>query len=354
MKRILCFILALLLLCPAAFAAEDLTFTFSKVEGKVGDTVTIVASAKGAPVACSYKLVMVYDTKVLKPIEVKKIKSKGFFMSNIDATYEGKAAVNALCADAKKAFEGDCDLFSVSFEILAAPDGNKSVIEIPYYECYDYDLKMLNAAFDECSVGIIKDQAAPLPDSGSEGEGESGNGNESLGGNEATDPEGNEGEGGSNESEGGGNEGESNAGNTEGGSEGNSSESDKKPADSKDEQKENDKTPTGDWDFFEQTDEVTHSENGDVTVYKGEFIRDENDKITDIQLFDEEGKPAGSLKVEEKEDGSVEVIEQDLNPATEPQDKPFNHLYWIIPAALVLAGGVAVLMIIMNKKATEE
>lgn len=352
LKKIICLILALLLLCPAAFAAEDLTFTFSKAEGKVGDTVTIIASSKGAPVACSYRLVMVYDTKVLKPIEAKNIKSKGFFMSNIEATYEGKAAVNALSADAKKAFEGDCDLFSVTFEILSEPESGKSLIEIPYYECYSADLKMLDAAFDECSVTIAKDSASDPGNEGSENQGDNETaGDENQGNNENAGGENQ----GNNETAGGENQGndETAGGETDGNesappASNNQTEQDSLPP------KEESKEPTGQWDIFEKTEEITHSHDGKIDIYTGEFTRDENDKITDIQLFDEEGKPAGSLKVEEKEDGTIEVVEQDLSPATIPQ-KPFNHLYWILPlAALLIGGGIAAFLIITNKKKENE
>ena len=409
MKKFLCLILALLLLCPRAFAAGDLTFTFSKPEGKVGDTVTIVVASKGAPVACSYKLVMVYDTKVLKPIAVKNINSKGFFMHNLKATYEGKPAVNALTADAKKAFEGDCELFSVSFEILAEPEGSSTTIEIPYYECYDVDLKMLNADFDPCQIKVSKDGGKEPdedsnPDAGnntSTPDGEDGKDETPSDGNENnTDKEPDSSDQGNAPT--GGNENNTNGAGGSAGNEppapdqGNGSANDEKPAPDQGNGSAGNgatapnqgngaggngnstgdspvsapsgsdagggnsggsngsgKPVSGDWTIFEQTEEVTHSENGDIIVYKGEFVYDEEDNLTDINLYDEEGKPAGSVKVEKDESGTPQVVEQHL--ASDAPDRDFNHLTWIIPVAVVLVAcaGFAV-MIIKNKKKEEE
>ncbi len=369
MKKIICFVLALLLLCPTAFAAKDLTFSFSEAQGEVGDTVTIVASSKGAPLACSYKLVLVYDTKVLKPVKVTKLESEGFFMSNLEATYEGKAAVNALTASATKAFEGDCDLFSVSFEILAKPDGGKSVIDIPYYECYDGDLKMLDAAFDECSVKVGKAAGNDAPDENTgkdpapdENTGEGAGGKDPSDTNNNTDTNTGKDPATDNNTTGNDTATDNNTnGNdtaTDNNTTGNDTATDNTGSgtatgdpSAESDKAESDKEPAGKWEVFEKTEEITYSENGNIDIFKGEFIRDEEDKLTDIKLYDEEGKPAGSLKVEEKEDGTIEVIEH----RAEDTDQPFNHLYWIIPAAILLiAGGVAAFMIMNNKQSEKK
>ncbi len=139
MKRILCFIMILLLLTPAAFAAEDkMTFRVESASGKVGDTVTVTGLVENAPVCASFRVILTYDNTVLEPVSAAKLECGGLFMSNVKYTYQGKAAVNVLSADANKSLEGNMKLFSVTFKIIAeSPESNGSPLTVAHQEFFD-------------------------------------------------------------------------------------------------------------------------------------------------------------------------------------------------------------------------
>lgn len=351
MKRFICLILALLLLCPVAYADSDLQLILTAPEGKVGETVTVTVEAKGAPVVCSYKVVIAYDDTVLKPEKIENISSLGFFMENTATEHNGKPAINALSVDASKAFEGDCKLFSATFKILKAPDQSGSPLDVVYTEFYDYDLKMLTPDIKSCSITVPSASTGDnqgegtQPDDGNETNKDTPTGNDTPTDNDT--PTGNDTQtGNSNEPSG--------------------------------EQKDpNDKTPTGNWYIDKDLEDVAHTnEDGTIDEYKGTFIYDDDDKLTKIELTDKDGKPAGSITVNESDSGILRVEEQDLidtkdegqesgsseeEPIPNTDDegmgkkKPLSPLVWILPVAVVLvAAGGAVAWIMIKKHKKEE
>ncbi|MBQ7096348.1 MAG: hypothetical protein IJN80_07900 [Clostridia bacterium] len=319
MKRMICLILALLLLCPATYAAGDLKLILTATEANVGETATVTVEAKGAPVTCSYKVVLTYDDTVLKPQKVKNADSSGIFMDNIKATHEGKPAVNALSVDAAKAFEGDCKLFTVTFELLKEPaDASGSPITVAYTEFYDYDLKALTPDIESCSIKVPAKNAETTPET------------DTPAVNDTPDTD---------------------TPDTD------TPDTEEKPAE--------DKKPTGDWEIDEEKGEITHTkEDGTKEEYKGEISYDKDDKPTKIELTDKDGKPAGSLTVTEKEDGSIKVEEQELIENKEETERPIDDggeeiaiipWAWILPAAaILLIGGVVIILIIVKKHKKEE
>lgn len=336
MKRIICLILALLLLCPAAFAAGDMKLQFSNPKGEVGETVKITVSVKDAPVACSYKIVLTYDDTLIKPEAIDKINSKGYFMKNLETEHNGKPAVNALSVDATNAFEGDCDLFYATFKILKAPADGKITLDVAYTEFYDYDIKPMTAEIGPCVITVPTKDSTPedQPSSGGEDEKEPEKEPEDTqkpGEDQPTqkpkDPETPD--------------------------SGNSSEPDTKPEvtpDAPQEEPEEDAV-TGEWFVDKDLDEIAHAkDDGTIDEYKGTFIYDEEDKVTKVELTDEEGNPAGELIVEENEAGVLTVIAQKL---LKDQASTLPWL-WITLGVVVVGGGIAAAVIIILKKRKKE
>lgn len=313
MKRILCLLLALLLLTPAAYAAEgDMVFTMSSItDAEVGDTVTVTASVKNAPVCASFRVIFTYDDTVLKVESGKKADAKGLFMINTKAEHEGEKAVNALSADATKALEGDMDLFTVKFKVIAETAGTEgTLLDVVYEEFYKSDdLTQIHPTVEPARIYIGDDQpgGAPAPDNGGEetpapdnGEGEEtpapDEGNDEPDTEPDTEPAPDTGV------ENPGNE-DTPAGTTP---EGNAPESS---------EPEKDDTPTGSWVVDEDKNEAIHVEdNGEANTYIPEFVETpEVGKETEVILRDEEtGKEVGSVTVEKQPDGSLLVVGQIL------------------------------------------
>lgn len=369
MKRIICLILALLLLCPATYAAGDLKLVLTATEAKVGDTATVTVEAKGAPVTCSYKVVLTYDDTVLKPKKIKNADSSGIFMDNIKATHEGKPAVNALSVDAAKAFEGDCKLFTVTFELLKEPAEAGSPITVAYTEFYDYDLKALTPDIESCSIKALAKSEENAPDDAPVVNDTPATDKTPTGDWEIDEEKGeitHTKEDGTKEEY----KGEISYDKDDKPSKIELTDKDGKPAGSLtvtekedgtikvEEQELVDKTPTGNWHIDKTKGEITHkNEDGTVDKYTGNFVYDENDKLTKIELTDEEGNPAGDLSIKEYDSGIYWVEEQNLIDAEKEEEKaPINPLIWILPAAAVLliGGAVVVLIVLKKRKKVEE
>ena len=60
MKKLICFILCVLMLIPTVSAAGEMELLVSQVSGKVGDTITIVGQVTNAPSCSSYRVIMTY------------------------------------------------------------------------------------------------------------------------------------------------------------------------------------------------------------------------------------------------------------------------------------------------------
>jgi len=294
-KRILCLAFTVLLLAPAVLADEGkMVFHLEGASGSVGDTVTIVGSIKNAPAIASFRVIMSYDTAVLEPVSGKKLDCSGMFLINTNATYEGKNAVNALSADAELVAEGDVNLFSVTFKIIGTPTDEKgSLIQVEHYEFVQQDLSGLNPTIEPCRIQVTTQGTATSPDETAP--------NNGAGASES-------------------------------------------PATATDQTKED--TPTGSWVFDDST--VIHmEENGDATIYQGKYVKDKDDKVTGVDLYDENNQKTGSLTVEEKDDQTLEVTRQDLTSDTADSTQKIPYRWILGSAALIVAliGLVAAILI---------
>ncbi len=369
MKRILCIILAVLLLIPSAYAAgENMTLTISQVQGEVGDTVTITGQVTNAPACTSFRVILTYDSACLK-ITGGSIgpKIKGGYI-NTTASFGGKKAISALSADANKSFEGNVVLFTLTAEIVGTPaSGDSTALTIAHYEFFDTSANLQKVTPATVTDGSLTYPSLKQPaGGGNDNTGSGDNNNPGAGDNNNNNPGDNNtgnnnpgsgdnntntGDNNTNTGDNNTNTGDNNTGAGEGNTGSNEStgtpespapETDKKPSADK-----NDKTPTGDWIVIE--DQFAHiDENGNSNLYEGEYEEPKNpgDKA-DVTLKDEDGNTVGSVVIEKDEAGNLNVIEQDLN-----NKKPVWP--WVAGGvALVLAAAaVAVVLILKKKKET--
>ncbi len=146
MKRLLCFILIFCLLIPLASASEgEMTLSVSEVIGGVGDTVTVTCRLTGAPACSSFRIILPYDQACLKPLSGALGASlSGQTGLNTAATYQDQSAVVAVAANSGPVLSGDQELFTVEFEILAAPEsGSVLSLNIAHQEFFSTDLARL-------------------------------------------------------------------------------------------------------------------------------------------------------------------------------------------------------------------
>lgn len=326
MKKILCTILMILLLTPAVFAAgEDMTFRLSDGAGMVGDTITLIGAVENAPDTASFRVIMTYDTAVLEPVEGKKLDTKGMFTVNTKATYEGKPAVNALSVDAKQVLTGDMNLFSVTFRILSAPkNASETTVEVIYNEFFQPDLTRLHPTIVSSKIQISS--GIETPD------------------DELIDPDPSVSDG--NDEPATGPDDKTPSDNAP--SAGDSTNNNTVSAPPSDTSKPSNK-PTGNWLVEDNT--IYHvEENGETTTYRGEITKDEDGKVTHVDLYDEDNKPAGSLTVDGQAGSILNVTEQDLQP--EPAPKSILP-YLLIVLAVVIAGAAVAFVLIRRKKSEE-
>ena len=389
MKRILCILLAILLLTPAVFADNTMTLTLSQVEGEIGDKVTVVGKVENAPSCASYRVILTYDNTCLKPLSGKKGSgTSGQTAININAAHQGKSAIVAMAAKASQALIGNAELFILEFEIIGNPQGtNYTEIAVAYHEFFNEDLARVSPTVTAGKV-TYPSLPVPTPPAGNEGEtttppagegnnpggetttppagegnnpggetttppagegnnpgGETttppaGDGNNSAGGETTTPPAGGE----NNTSpdtpaapenpaapeapttpEGGATTGDSNT---------------NAPAPEKEPEKNNNyKEPEGNW--IVAGDQYAHVDNdGNGNLYQGEF-KDEapqnpGDKA-EVILKDEEGKEAGSVIVEKEEDGTLNVVGEDFG-----KDQMPIWAWFLIGGGIVVLGAAAV------------
>lgn len=325
MKRIFCFILIFLLLIPSALADEQkMVFRLEEAKGNVGDTVTMNAVVEKAPTCASFRVIFTYDQEVLQPVSVKKEACGGLFMSNVNYTHQGKAAINVLAAHANKSFEGDATLFTVTFKILKeSPETTGSPIKLAHQEFFDPSTPKPQPITPTVQMGVVfvgdDKPADPTPEAP-----DSGNTNPTDPAPEAPAPT------------------PDPAPDTpvtnpdptpdtpvtnpdvtpDAPSDAPAPETPTNPeAPSTNE----DKKPTGSWIPDKDTDDLYHvDEQGNSTVFQPEYSeKPEPGKVTDVILKDKEtGKEVGSLKVEGNEDGSFDVIEQDVPSLNKPEEAP--------------------------------
>ncbi len=359
MKRILCLILALLLLTPSVYAdvtdLPTMTVTLSANAVKVGDTVRVTASVKDAPICASYHIIYSYDTAVLKPIEGKNLYTGGLFTININP--KDKGTINTVAADSKKVIEGNLPIFYTDFEVIGTPaEGSGTPLKFTKLEFYTSNLeKVVNLRSEPCTIPIIGTGTTQPPEKNeneTENETETENKPELEtpadpdkplpGDPELIDPAPSAPVTGTTTPE------PENSGSTTGNTP--STEVDVEITPVMPEESEGE-DPTGDWEFNEEKQEVTLSDpDGDETTYTYEPIIDpETNQQSGVVLYDKDGNEAGKLQVEKDENGKLQVLKQFLPKAD------LSFLYFLIPIALaVLAcGGLVAFAVIKNKKAKE-
>lgn len=128
MKRIVCLLAAVLLVCammPVATAEGDVTLRLvgNLQSAQVGDTVTVTAVAENAPDCTAYELIFSYDDTVLKPVLAQAVDTEGFSNFNTEFYYDNKPAVKASAVDPSFCFSGNAVLATFTFEILAETPG---------------------------------------------------------------------------------------------------------------------------------------------------------------------------------------------------------------------------------------
>lgn len=304
MKRIICLILALLMLTPTAFAdTARMTYCVNGGEGKIGDVIKVVLSVEDAPACIAYETSLVYDPKVLQPTgDYQKMYLNGLLVVNTDAEIEGQKMIKiAAVAITGNLLEGTMDLLNVSFKIIGTPeDARGSLIEAKdfLFSNNDDNLSAVSSLIAvPARVKVLEGGASDTPDSAPETEEEP-----------------------------------------------------------KEEQ-------GGDWYFDDdQAIEYYPDNSKDSTQYDVEYEKDEEGKTTGVILYDKEDKAeAGRLEVEEDEYGNLIVTDQQMKDEGKDQgagegdgdgeDTPFSPWYLIpIGAAVLIAAGGVVLAIKMKKK----
>ncbi len=354
MKKLISAILILLMLTPAALAAPDgMVFCLTDgVAAGVGETVTLTARVENAPACSSFRVFFTYDTGILEYVEHKQLNTRGIFILNPNANYENKPAFSALAADAGTVFEGNSDLFSITFKLKADPAG-KDLIQLAYSEFYSADLEKLEPTL---KVGTIRIGAAPaenppaakpdekpaLPEGSWEivddqvtVEDASGNKTEFETAPDYREPE--KGETVTTPIFG---EDQTQAGTVviEKDENGTLTVTPMKPL------------PNGSWTVTDKEIMVMDPE-GNATVYKTEYEEPENGGSAQAPLYDQNGKPVGSVTIEKDENGNRTVTPND--PAGSVTPKAENGFpFWIVwvAAAIALGGGTAAIIAIILKK----
>lgn len=356
MKRILCLILALMLLIPAAYAdvteLPTITVTLSANAVKVGDTVRVTASVKDAPTCASYHIIYAYDTAVLKPIEGKNLYTSGMFTTNLNPKQKG--TISTVAADSNKVIAGDLPIFYTDFEVIAAPaEGTTTPLTFTKLEFYTPELeKLVNIKSEPCSIPIISTEKpadpeentpadpTPTPDPTPDVDAPVVDtpvvdtpvvdtpivdtpevDAPVVDAPEVDTPSAEE--------------------NTE------TVAPETVPALPEDSEGED---PTGNWEFNEEKQEVTLTdpEGGNKTYTYAPIIDPETNQQAGVIIYDENGKEAGKLKVEKDESGKLQVLKEFIDTASDP-----SPLFFILPIALavLVGGGLIAFYVIKQKKA---
>ncbi|MBQ8600727.1 MAG: hypothetical protein IJ407_05065 [Clostridia bacterium] len=395
MKRILCIVLALLLLTPAVFAAESmkLELTPSVNEAEIGDKVTYVGKVTGAPSCASFRVIATYDNTCLKLLSGSAGSGiAGSIALNKNATYQGKSAIVALAASASQALIGDAELFVLEFEVIGEPtSGNTTGLTVAHQEFFNEDLKKVTPAINAASITY---PSLPVPENPPADDNTAGEDNNPSGDSNTTPDSGN------NTTPDNGNNTTPDSGNNTtpdnstdnntpttpdsgstnpddsvsplpGGSvtedapsatpdnndtaatpeNGADNDAATAPGSTADPGTENtpSNAPTGNW--IVAGNQFAHvDEEGNANLYEGEYKEEEpvnpGDKA-EVILKDEEGKEIGSVVVEKDQDGSLNVVEQDLG---NDKDKSPVWIWFVIGGAVVLVAATAVVGVFYFKK----
>ncbi len=292
MKRIVCLILALLMLTPTAFADTDpqMTYRLKAGEGKVGDVVKVVLSVENAPACVAYETTLTYDPAVLQPTgDYQKMYLNGLMVVNTEADVEGKKMVKVAAVAIKDPLmEGTMELLNISFKIIGMPeDPQGSVVDV-----YDYTFSQNDEKLTPVSSLLMVPARVRVAEGGS-----------------LTEPA---------------------------------------PAPEKEEEKK-EEGQGGDWYFDGDQAIEYYPDNSEESVqYDAEYEKDKDGNTTGVILYDKEDKnEVGRLEVEEDEYGNLKVTDKKM----EEKDPSFS-LWFLLPigAAVLIAAGGVVLAIINKKK----
>ncbi|MBR2013058.1 MAG: hypothetical protein IJ995_02455 [Clostridia bacterium] len=294
MKRIICLILALLMLTPTAFADADpqMTYRLKGGEGKVGDVVKVVLSVENAPTCAAYDTTLMYDPAVLQPTgDYQKMYLNGMMAVNTEADVDGKKMIKIAATSVTKKgdlLEGTMDLLNVSFKIIGMPEDPKgSLIDV-----YDYTFSQNDDDLTPVPTLLLVPARVKVAEGGTLTE----------------------------------------------------------PAPEKEEEKKED--PKDEWTFV--GDQAISSQG--LVQYDAEYEKDKEGNTIGVILYDKEDKTeAGRLEVQEDEYGNLTVTDKQMNDEGEGKKKKEDSsfpLWALIPigAAVLIAVGGVVLVIINKKK----
>lgn len=291
MKRILCLILAVLLLTPTAFAdTPQMTYRLTGGEGKVGDVVKVVLSVEDAPACVAYETALTYDPAVLQPTgDYQKMYLNGLMVVNTEAEINGKNMVKiAAVAINGNLLEGTMELLNISFKIIGMPEDDQGA----KIDVYDYTFSKNDDALSPVETLLLVPSRVLVKEGGT-----------------LTEPE-------------------------------------ETPETEKEEGKSE-----GEW-YFDGDQAIEYYPDGskDSIQYDVEYEKDEEGKTTGVILYDKEDKnEVGRLEVDEDEYGNLKVTDQTM----EEKEKGFSFSLWyLIPigAAVLIAIGSVILAIKFKKK----
>ncbi|MBR4087205.1 MAG: hypothetical protein IKK30_05040 [Clostridia bacterium] len=296
MKRIVCLILALLMLTPTAFAdTPQMTYRLKGGEGKVGDVVKVVLSVEEAPACVAYETTLTYDPAVLQPTgDYQKMHLNGLMVVNTEADIEGKKMVKVAAVAVKgNLLEGTTDLLNISFKIIGTPeDAQGSLIDV-----YDYTFSQDDEKLTPVPTLLLVPARVRVAEGGTLTE----------------------------------------------------------PAPEKEEEKKEEQG--GDWYFDGDQAIEYYPDNSEESVqYDAEYEKDKDGNTTGVILYNKEDKTeAGRLEVEEDEYGNLNVTDKQMNDEDEGKKKneePSFSLWYLIPigAAVLIAVGGVILAIKTKKK----
>lgn len=296
MKRIVCLILALLMLTPTAFAdTPKMTYRLKGGEGKVGDVVKVVLSVEEAPACVAYETTLTYDPAVLQPTgDYQKMHLNGLMVVNTEADIEGKKMVKVAAVAVKgNLLEGTMDLLNISFKIIGTPEDAKgSLIDV-----YDYTFSQDDEKLTPVPTLLLVPARVRVAEGGTLTE----------------------------------------------------------PAPEKEEEKKEEQG--GDWYFDGDQAIEYYPDNSEESVqYDAEYEKDKDGNTTGVILYNKEDKTeAGRLEVEEDEYGNLNVTDKQMNDEDEGKKKneePSFSLWYLIPigAAVLIAVGGVILAIKTKKK----
>lgn len=296
MKRIVCLILALLMLTPTAFAdTPQMTYRLKGGEGKVGDVVKVVLSVEEAPACVAYETTLTYDPAVLQPTgDYQKMHLNGLMVVNTEADIEGKKMVKVAAVAVKgNLLEGTMDLLNISFKIIGTPEDAKgSLIDV-----YDYTFSQDDEKLTPVPTLLLVPARVRVAEGGTLTE----------------------------------------------------------PAPEKEEEKKEEQG--GDWYFDGDQAIEYYPDNSEESVqYDAEYEKDKDGNTTGVILYDKEDKTeAGRLEVQEDEYGNLNVTDKQMNDEDEGKKKdeePSFSLWYLIPigAAVLIAVGGVILAIKTKKK----